>query len=85
MLFQFILSPDTPFTQADAVAFILGVFKWLLVAVGFLYTFVAIIITRDIGLMRATVTTAHTGILRLISFIHLALSGVLLLYFLLFL
>lgn len=85
MLFQFILSPDSPFTQADATAFILGIFKWLLVAVGVLYMFVAIIISRDISLMRATVTTTHTGILRLISYIHLLLSGLLLLYFLLFL
>lgn len=83
MLFQLIVNPNAPFTQVDATAFILALFKWLLVAVGVLYVLVAVIIVRHIGLMRATVSTPHTSILRLIGFVHLVLSGVLLLYFVL--
>lgn len=85
MLFQLMVSPDSPFTQVDATNFVLEIFKWLLVMVSLLYVFVAVIISRQIGLMRETVTTLHTVRLRLISFIHLALSIVLLLYFVLFL
>ncbi|NCN51255.1 MAG: hypothetical protein GW762_00515 [Candidatus Pacebacteria bacterium] len=85
MLFQLILNPTTQFTQADATGFVLAIFKWMLVIVAILYMFVAVIITRQIGLMHATVSTPHTVRLRLISLVHLALSGVLLLYFVLFL
>lgn len=85
MMFQFMLDPGTPFTQADATGLVLGLFKWLLVIVSILYVFVAVIISRQIGLMRATVTTPHTKRLQLISYIHLILSLVLLLYFVLFL
>lgn len=85
MLFQLMVNPGGTFTQADATGLVLELFKWLLVIISVLYLFVAVIISRQIGLMRSTVTTPHTTRLQLISYIHLILSVVLLLYFVLFL
>ena len=88
MLLQIVGAPVSEvaqFTQADAVGYVLALFKWLLVAVSVLYVLVAVIISRQIGLMRATVTTPHTKRLALISLIHLACAVVLLVYFVLFL
>ncbi|MCA9369363.1 hypothetical protein KC721_03625 [Candidatus Woesebacteria bacterium] len=85
MLLQLMVSPGPGFTQADAAGYLLALFKWLLVAVSFLYVLVSVIITRQIGLMRATVTTPQTRRLVLVSLIHLACAIVLLVYFVLFL
>ncbi len=85
MVFQMMVTPLSGFSQAELTGYILELFKWLLVAVSILYVLVAVIIIRQIGLMRATVTTPHTQRLRLVSIIHFACAVILSVYFVLFL
>ena len=81
MLFQLMLQPDFLTNGTSAVGLLLELFKWLLVILSGIYVLVAVIITRQIGLMRATVSTPHTARIKLISLVHLLLSVLLLLYF----
>lgn len=83
MFFQLTLGQTGLLTEASATLLLLDIFKWLLVIVAGLYLFVAMIIVRQIGLMRATVTVPHTVRLQLLSYLHFIAAVLLLLYFVL--
>ena len=85
MLLQIFMSVGDPVTQADLTAALLLVVKWSLVLLSGIYIALAVIISRQIGLMRATFTTPHTYRLSALSYVHLFCAVLLLLYFILFL
>jgi hypothetical protein len=59
--------------------------KWLIVAVFGLYAVFAFIVTRQIHIMRKTVITEFSSVLRVIGYLHFGVAVVLFLFFLMFL
>ncbi len=66
-------------------AWFLLLLKWLIVGVFAMYVAFAFIVTRQIHIMRKTLITSFTPVLRVIGYAHLAVSLALFVFFILFL
>ncbi len=69
--------------NVDASDMLSLIFKVLLLAVSLLYILFAILVMREISLMRRAVTVPNTSVVTLISLVHLILAVLLFLFFLL--
>ncbi len=83
-MLQLVVTPSFVFDIGAAEVLEL-IFKVLLIAVSVLYILFAILILREISLMRRAVAVPNTGVVLLIGFVHLVLAILLFLFFLLIL
>ncbi len=87
MLFQQLIAPTTDPLNTfggnfDENALLVGVFKILFIAIALFYVVFAVIVIRQVQIMKNTLITPISPVLLIAGFIHLLLAiGVLLLFF----
>lgn len=87
MLLQLIIQNDGPIGSfggsVDENALLIGVFKLLFILVSFFYVMFAVIVVRQVQIMKNTLITPISPVLLILSILHLIISVIIFALFIL--
>ena len=81
MVFQLLLNTSGNFLTGDMNDLTLLLFKVMFVVTAFLYVLFAIVVVRQISIMRSTLITSFSPLLTMVGLVHLLFSIGVLIFF----